>query len=149
MCRSRRWPSFGTHRVRAVRLYEETVRPRRSTHACSRMLPAGNISSAYRKPHTCWQHHAALNGGMAYSEPARTAARRTRSTVYRPGRRRVLLGAIPALLLAHTAFAAGGHLLNDTGRMLNDKGRTTYVSPVSWPQRGQAAFVLGNSRPAA
>jgi hypothetical protein len=34
------------------------------------MLPAGSISSAYRKPHTCWQHHAALTGGMTYSEPA-------------------------------------------------------------------------------
>src|SRR5260221_5070680 len=43
------------------------------------ILPAGNISSAYRNPHTCWQHHAALTGGMTYSEPARTAARRTRS----------------------------------------------------------------------
>ncbi len=43
------------------------------------MLPVGNISSAYRKPHTCRQHHAALTGGMTYSEPAPTAARRTRS----------------------------------------------------------------------
>src|SRR6266498_1103663 len=34
------------------------------------------ISSAYRKPHTCWQHHAALTGGMTYSEPARTTTRR-------------------------------------------------------------------------
>jgi len=85
---------------------------------------------------------------MSYSKPVRIAARRTRSTVYRPRRRRVLLGAIPALLLAHTAFAATGHLLNDKGRMLNDKGATD-VSPVSWPQRGQAAFVLGNGRPAA
>ena len=37
------------------------------------------VSSAYRKPHTCWQHRAALTGGMTHSEPARTAARRTRS----------------------------------------------------------------------
>jgi D-alanyl-D-alanine carboxypeptidase len=36
------------------------------------------MSSAYRKPHTCWQHRAALNGGMSYSEPARTTTRRTR-----------------------------------------------------------------------
>ena len=42
-------------------------------------LLAGNISSAYRKPHTCWQHHAALTGDMTYSEPARTAAHRARS----------------------------------------------------------------------
>jgi hypothetical protein len=34
------------------------------------MLPAGNISPAYRKPHTCWQHHAALTGGMTYTAPA-------------------------------------------------------------------------------
>jgi hypothetical protein len=34
------------------------------------------MSSAYRKPHTCWQQHPALNGGMTYSEPARTTTRR-------------------------------------------------------------------------
>jgi zinc D-Ala-D-Ala carboxypeptidase len=34
------------------------------------------MSSAYRKPHTCWQHHAALTGGMTYREPARTTTRR-------------------------------------------------------------------------
>jgi D-specific alpha-keto acid dehydrogenase len=62
-----------------VRLYEQRARPRRPAHARSRTLPAGNMSSAYRKPHTCRQHHAALTGGMPYSEPARTAARRTRS----------------------------------------------------------------------
>jgi D-alanyl-D-alanine carboxypeptidase len=33
------------------------------------------MSSAYRKPHTCWQHRAALNGGMTYREPARTTTR--------------------------------------------------------------------------
>jgi D-alanyl-D-alanine carboxypeptidase (penicillin-binding protein 5/6) len=32
--------------------------------------------------------------------------------------------------------------------MLSDKGRT-YVSAVTWPERGQAALVLGNGRPAA
>jgi zinc D-Ala-D-Ala carboxypeptidase len=36
------------------------------------------MSSAYRKPHTCWQHHAALNGGMTYSKRARTTTRRIR-----------------------------------------------------------------------
>ena len=28
------------------------------------------MSSAYRKPDTCWQHHAALNGGVTYSKRA-------------------------------------------------------------------------------
>jgi zinc D-Ala-D-Ala carboxypeptidase len=36
------------------------------------------MSSAYRKPDTCWQHHAALNGGVTYSKRARTAPRRIR-----------------------------------------------------------------------
>ncbi|MCW6003415.1 M15 family metallopeptidase [Micromonospora sp. CPCC 205371] len=39
------------------------------------------ISSAYQKSHTGWQHHAALTEGMIYREPARTAARRTRSII--------------------------------------------------------------------
>ena len=33
------------------------------------------MSSAYRKPHTGRQHHAALNRGMTYSKPARAPAR--------------------------------------------------------------------------
>jgi D-alanyl-D-alanine carboxypeptidase (penicillin-binding protein 5/6) len=45
-----------------------------------------------------------------------------------------------ALLLGATAFAAARHLPKDTGR--------TYVSAGGWPRRGQAAFVLGNGRPA-
>jgi D-alanyl-D-alanine carboxypeptidase (penicillin-binding protein 5/6) len=60
----------------------------------------------------------------------------------------VLLGAVLALLLAHTAFAAARHRPNDKARVLNDSHRT-YLSPASWPQRGQAALVLGSRRPAA
>ena len=67
--------------------------------------------------------------------------------MYGPRRRRALLGAVLALLLVATAFAAPRHLPNDKDRMPS-KGRT-YLSPVSWPQRGQAAVVLGNGRPAA
>ena len=63
--------------------------------------------------------------------------------MYGRRRRRALLGAVLALLLAATAFAAARHLLNDKDRML------TNLSPVRWPQRGQAALVLGNGRPAA
>jgi D-specific alpha-keto acid dehydrogenase len=37
------------------------------------------VSSAYRKPHTCWQHRAAQTGGVTYSKPAQAAARNTRS----------------------------------------------------------------------
>jgi serine-type D-Ala-D-Ala carboxypeptidase (penicillin-binding protein 5/6) len=62
-------------------------------------------------------------------------------------RRRGLLGAVLALLLVATAFAAAGQLRNDRPSMLN-KDRT-YGSAVRWPSRGQGAIVLGNSRLAA
>jgi D-alanyl-D-alanine carboxypeptidase (penicillin-binding protein 5/6) len=71
--------------------------------------------------------------------------------VYRARRRRLLLGVVLVLLLAHTA----GQLLNDTGRVRmptahtrNDPRRTD-LSAVSWPQQGQAALVVGKGRPAA
>ncbi len=65
-----------------------------------------------------------------------------------PRRRRVLLGAGLVLLLAHTAFAAARHLLTGTVRIADDNHWTS-VSALRWPQRGQAALVLGNGRPAA
>jgi len=45
-----------------------------------------------------------------------------------------------AVLLADTAFAAAGHLFNSKDR--------NYLSPDRWPRHGQAAYVLGNARPA-
>ena len=51
-----------------------------------------DISSAYQKPHTFWQCAAAFTGDVAYSHPARTAARFTRPNVYRLRRRRLVLG---------------------------------------------------------
>jgi hypothetical protein len=39
-------------------------------HVPAAARPAGRISPAYRKLHTCRQHHAALTGGMTCSEPA-------------------------------------------------------------------------------
>ena len=53
----------------------------------------------------------------------------------------MLLGTVLALLLAATAFAVPHHPLNAQG--------SDHLSPVGWPRRGQAAFVLGNGRPAA
>jgi D-alanyl-D-alanine carboxypeptidase (penicillin-binding protein 5/6) len=61
--------------------------------------------------------------------------------VYGRRRRRALLGAVVALLLVYTAFAAARHPPGDKGRI--------YWSPVRWPRRGEAALVLGNGRPAA
>jgi serine-type D-Ala-D-Ala carboxypeptidase (penicillin-binding protein 5/6) len=53
----------------------------------------------------------------------------------------VVLGAVLALFLAATAFAAPSHLLDDKHR--------AYLSTNGWPLRGQGAYVLGNGRPAA
>jgi serine-type D-Ala-D-Ala carboxypeptidase (penicillin-binding protein 5/6) len=70
--------------------------------------------------------------------------------VYRARRRRLLLGVALVLLLAYAA----GRLLIDTGHVhmpgprLRDAHGRTYASGLSWPQQGQAAFVLGHSRPA-
>ena len=44
------------------------------THALD--ATSRRISSAYRKPHTCWQHHAALTGSMRQTAAARTTTRR-------------------------------------------------------------------------
>jgi len=89
---------------------------------------------------------------MAYSQLGRRAARGTRVTVYGPRWRwrrvLLLLGAVLAPLLAHTVFAPVRHLLDDRHPVLNDE-HLTHLSPVRWPQQGQAALVLGNGRPAA
>jgi D-alanyl-D-alanine carboxypeptidase (penicillin-binding protein 5/6) len=71
--------------------------------------------------------------------------------VYRTRRRRLVVGAVAVLVLAHGA----SRLLNDTGLAgvptagPRQDHRRTYVSPVSWPLQGQAALVLGNGRAAA
>jgi D-alanyl-D-alanine carboxypeptidase (penicillin-binding protein 5/6) len=72
-----------------------------------------------------------LTGGVTSGQPARTAARRARSTG---------LVAVLAVLLAATAFAAPRHLFNDKDR--------SYLSTDGWPLRGQGAYVLDNGRPA-
>src|SRR5256885_12123420 len=66
-------------------------RPPRST-----LFPYTTLfRSAYRKPDTCGQHRAALNGGMTYRNHARTPTRR--------GTRRLL---VAVLLAAVAAIAA-------------------------------------------
>jgi len=62
-------------------------------------------------------------------------------TVYGRRRRRALLVTVLALVLAYVAFVEAGH----TG---NGKGHT-YLSPIGWPQQGQAALVIGNGQLAA
>ena len=68
------------------------------------------MSSAYRKPHTCWQHRAAETGGVTYREPARTTIRRIRIRWIRVAGLLVVIAAIaPALgdqLLASSSSTA-------------------------------------------
>jgi D-alanyl-D-alanine carboxypeptidase (penicillin-binding protein 5/6) len=63
----------------------------------------------------------------------------------------LLLGAILAPLLAYLAFAAARQTLKPPAQRQAPHAQRghAYLSPVEWPQRGQAAFVLGNDQPAA
>jgi hypothetical protein len=59
------WHTALTDEERREMRAEYSQRLYRVLEAHARMLPllpAGSMSSAYRKPHTCWQHHAALTG---------------------------------------------------------------------------------------
>jgi zinc D-Ala-D-Ala carboxypeptidase len=56
------------------------------------------MSSAYRKPHTCRQHHAALNRGVTHSHPAPPTTRRIRIRRIRVAGLLVLIAAIAAAL---------------------------------------------------
>jgi D-alanyl-D-alanine carboxypeptidase (penicillin-binding protein 5/6) len=79
-----------------------------------------------------------LNGRVTARQPARTAVRR----------RRAVLGAVLVLLLAASTFAPSRHPLKGKPHPLGETDRTNLPS-VRWPQQGQAAFVLGNGRPAS
>ena len=79
-------------------------------------------------------------------------------TPYHVRRRRVLLAAVLALVVAVTALAAPRHLLDgdDRSRLGSDEDPSSpldgqdrsYRSADGWPLRGQGAYVLGNGRPA-
>jgi D-alanyl-D-alanine carboxypeptidase len=56
------------------------------------------MSSAYREPHTCWQHHAALNGGVTHSRPARRTTRRIRIRRTRVAGLLVVIAAVAAAI---------------------------------------------------
>jgi len=90
---------------------------------------------------------------MPYRQPARTAARGTRITIYGRRRRRVPAAAALALLLAAAAFAAAAHPGDGSVRTRDDDQTLGTdrpgLSAVDWPLQGQAALVLGRGRPAA
>ena len=60
----------------------------------------------------------------------------------------MLVGAVVGLFLAHVAFAGARHPLRGTAPSPGGMG-ATHGPAVVWPQRGQAALVRGDGRPAA
>jgi D-alanyl-D-alanine carboxypeptidase (penicillin-binding protein 5/6) len=101
------------------------------------------MSSAYRKPDTCWQHHAALNGGMTYREPARTTTRRIRIRGTRVAGLLVGIAALAAALgyqlLASSSSSATSPI--DVLRTEHRGAVGEAVPSTVWPAQGQAAFV--------
>jgi serine-type D-Ala-D-Ala carboxypeptidase (penicillin-binding protein 5/6) len=91
------------------------------------------MSSAYRKPDTCWQHRAALNGRVGYSQPA---PRMIRVAVLL-----VVVAAIAAALgyqlLASSTAPSSSYALRSERRGASGEDLPSTV----WPAYGQAAFV--------
>ena len=104
------------------------------------------MSSAYRKPHTCRQRHAALNGGVAYREPARPATRPIRIRWIRVAGLLVVVAAIAALghqLLASSSSTAKSSIDVPRGE---HRGVLGEAPPGTvWPADGQAAVQVGHS----
>jgi serine-type D-Ala-D-Ala carboxypeptidase (penicillin-binding protein 5/6) len=100
------------------------------------------MSPAYRKPHTGWQHHAALNGGMTYSTRAR---RRTRRIRIRRLRAVVLLVVIAAIAVVGSQLLASSSSTSASPiDVLRSESRGTLgdaLPSTVWPASGQAAFV--------
>jgi serine-type D-Ala-D-Ala carboxypeptidase (penicillin-binding protein 5/6) len=116
------------------------------------------MSSAYRKPHTCWQHHAAQGWGVTSSQRARTTARRrpTRTTTRRIRIRRirvvgllVVVAATAALgyqLLASSSSSSPAASPNDVLRSEHRGARGEALPSTVWPAYGQGAVQIGQSQ---
>jgi hypothetical protein len=106
------------------------------------------MSSAYRKPDTCWQHHAALNGGMTYREPARTTTRRIRIRRSRVAGLLVVIVAIAAFLgyqsLASSSSTAASPI--DVHRSASpSRNSSRLVSPSTTSSRSEHRGALGEA----
>jgi serine-type D-Ala-D-Ala carboxypeptidase (penicillin-binding protein 5/6) len=105
------------------------------------------MSSAYRKPHTCRQHHAALTGGMTHGKRARATTRRIRIRWIRVAGLLVVIAAIAALgdrLLALSSSTAASPI--DVPRSEHRGALGEAVPSTVWPAHGQAAVQLGRSQ---
>ena len=99
------------------------------------------MSSAYRKPDTCRQHHGALNGGITYREPVRATTRRIRIRRIRLAGLFVVIGAIAGL--GYQLLASSSSTATSTTHVLRIEHRDGLgkVSSAAWPEYGQAAFI--------
>jgi D-alanyl-D-alanine carboxypeptidase (penicillin-binding protein 5/6) len=98
------------------------------------------MSSAYRKPDTCWQHHAALNGRVSYSQPARTPTGRIRIRRTRVAVLLVVVAAIAAAL-GYQLLASSTVPSSSDGLRSERRGASGEALPSTvWPAYGQAAF---------
>jgi serine-type D-Ala-D-Ala carboxypeptidase (penicillin-binding protein 5/6) len=103
------------------------------------------MSSAYRKPDTCLQRDAALNGGMTHSKRAR-AARRRRIRRIRVAGLLVVVAAIAAALAAQSLLSSPSTAAAPPVGVLPGEHPGAHGEGVPssvWPADGQAAFVQG------
>jgi D-alanyl-D-alanine carboxypeptidase (penicillin-binding protein 5/6) len=101
------------------------------------------VSSAYRKPDTCWQHHAAQTRGVTYREPARAPTRRIRIRWIRVAGLLVVIAAIAAAL-GHQLLASSSSTSEspiDVPRSERRGALGDALPSTVWPADGQAAFV--------
>ncbi|MDQ1463021.1 MAG: hypothetical protein QOI08_4505 [Actinomycetota bacterium] len=104
------------------------------------------MSSAYRKPDTCLQHPAALNGGMTDSTRARARTRRIRI--------RKIRASILLVVIAATATTFGYQSLSSSppsaaasANHAEYRGALGAALPSTvWPADGQAAVQIGQSQ---
>ncbi len=106
------------------------------------------MSSAYRKPDTCRQHHAALNGGMAHSRRARTPTRRIRIRRIRAAGLLVVIAAVAAAF-GYQSLASSSSTATSPIDVLRSEHRVALGEALPrtvWPAYGQAAVQIGQAR---
>jgi serine-type D-Ala-D-Ala carboxypeptidase (penicillin-binding protein 5/6) len=106
------------------------------------------MSSAYRKPDTCRQHDAALNGGMTYSNRARATTRRIRIRWIRVAALLVVIAAIAASLGYQLLTSSSSTAESPTDVLRSEhRGALGEALPsMVWPADGQAAVRIGQSQ---
>src|SRR5215470_15405223 len=102
------------------------------------MLRAACISPAYGKPHTGWQHHAFLTGGMTRAASARTTTRRASGRIAIG--LAVITAAITGTLVYQSASSpATSPPLTGTAQASPVAPRNGPLGTIAWPATGASA----------